>query len=126
MPVKHYEMSEALTMLYCSVTQSCLTLRDPMDCSPPGSCPWDFSSQEYGSGLPFPPTGDLPDPGIEPGSAVLRQTLSSKPPGKPSSIWGIPYLFKIFLINIHTDLWTQAMFIISQISVLISKAVKNL
>ena len=27
-----------------------------------------FSKQEYWSGLPFPPTGDLPDPGIEPAS----------------------------------------------------------
>ena len=26
-----------------------------------------FSRQEYWSGLPFPPPGDLPDPGIEPG-----------------------------------------------------------
>ena len=25
-----------------------------------------FSKQEYWSGLPFPPPGDLPDPGIEP------------------------------------------------------------
>ena len=84
MPVKHYEMSEALTMLYCSVTQSCLTLRDPMDCSPPGSCPWDFSSQEYGSGLPFPPTGDLPDPGIEPVSLVSAgRFFTTKPPQKP-------------------------------------------
>ena len=34
-----------------------------------------FSWQEYWSGLPFPSTGDLPDPGIEPGSPaspVLR------------------------------------------------------
>ena len=28
----------------------------------------EFSRQEYWSGLPFPPTGDLPDPGIEPES----------------------------------------------------------
>ena len=27
-----------------------------------------FPRQEYWSGLPFPPPGDLPDPGIEPGS----------------------------------------------------------
>ena len=27
---------------------------------------WDFSRQEYWSGLLFPPPGDLPDPGIEP------------------------------------------------------------
>ena len=34
-----------------------------------------FSRQEYWSGLPFPPPGDLPDPGIEPGSPAFRQTL---------------------------------------------------
>ena len=30
-----------------------------------------FSRQEYWSGLPFPSTGDLPDPGIEPRSCTL-------------------------------------------------------
>ena len=29
-------------------------------------CPWGFSRQEYWSGLPCPPRGDLPNPGIEP------------------------------------------------------------
>ena len=32
--------------------------------------PMGFSRQEYWSGLPFPPLGDLPDPGIEPASPV--------------------------------------------------------
>ena len=32
----------------------------------------DFSRQEYWSGVPFPSPGDLPDPGIEPGSPALR------------------------------------------------------
>ena len=31
-----------------------------------------FSRQEYWSGLPRPPPGDLPDPGLEPGSPALR------------------------------------------------------
>ena len=31
-----------------------------------------FSRQEYWSGLPFPPPGDLPNPGIEPGSPALQ------------------------------------------------------
>ena len=31
-----------------------------------------FSRQEYRSGLPFPSPGDLPDPGIEPGSPILQ------------------------------------------------------
>ena len=30
-----------------------------------------FSRQGYWSGLPFPSPGDLPDPGIEPGSPAL-------------------------------------------------------
>ena len=34
-----------------------------------------FSRQEYWSGLPFPSPGDLPDPGIEPGSLHYRQTF---------------------------------------------------
>ena len=31
-----------------------------------------FSRQEYWSGLPFPSPGDLPNPGIEPGSPTLQ------------------------------------------------------
>ena len=34
-----------------------------------------FSRQEYWSGLPFPSPGDLPNPGIEPGSPSLRTSL---------------------------------------------------
>ena len=30
-----------------------------------------FLRQEYWNGLPFPSPGDLPDPGIEPGSPTL-------------------------------------------------------
>ena len=45
-----------------------------------------FSRHEYWSGLPFPPPGDLPDPGIEPASLVsLALTggfLTTKPPAK--------------------------------------------
>ena len=32
-----------------------------------------ISRQEYWSGLPFPSPGDLPDPGIEPGSPALQE-----------------------------------------------------
>ena len=57
------------------VTQSCPTLCDPMDCGPPGSSPMGFSKQEYWSGLPFPSPGDLPDPGIGPGSPTLEAVI---------------------------------------------------
>ena len=43
-----------------------------------------FSRQEYWSGVLFPSPGDLPDPGIEPGSpASQTDALPSEPPGKP-------------------------------------------
>ena len=46
-----------------------------------------FSRQECWSGLPFPSPGDLPDPGIEPGSPALQaDTLPSESPGKPPTI----------------------------------------
>ena len=42
-----------------------------------------FSRQEYWSGLPFPSPGDLPNPGIKPGSPVLQaDALPSEPSGK--------------------------------------------
>ena len=45
-----------------------------------------FSRQEYWSGLPLPSPGDLPNPGIKPGSAALQaDSLPSEPPGKPQN-----------------------------------------
>ena len=65
------------------VAQSCLTLCDPMDCSLPGSSVHGISQAEYWSGLPFPSPGDLPNPGIEPGSPALwADSLLSEPLGK--------------------------------------------
>ena len=43
-----------------------------------------FSQQEYWSGLPFPPPGGPPDPGIEPLSPALAGGFFTvEPPGKP-------------------------------------------
>ena len=42
------------------------------------------SRREYWSGLPCPPPGGLPNPGIEPGLPALQaDSLLTKPPGKP-------------------------------------------
>ena len=66
------------------IAQSCPTLCDPMDCSLPG-----FSIHGiFQARVPEWVTvsfsrGDLPDPGIEPGSPTLQaDALSSEPPGK--------------------------------------------
>ena len=63
-------------MLQCAAAaakslQSCPTLCNPMDGSPPGSPSLGFSGQEHWRGMPFPSPGDLPDTGIEPGSSAL-------------------------------------------------------
>ena len=63
------------------VTQSCATLCDPLDCSPPAPLSKGFSRQGHCSGLPCPPPGDLPDPGLN--SASQAGSLPSEPPGKP-------------------------------------------
>ena len=69
--------------------ESCPTLCDPKDCSPPGSSVHGFSRQEYWSGLPFPTPGVLPNPGIRPVSlvspALAGRFLSLAPPGKSFS-----------------------------------------
>ena len=44
----------------------------------------EFSRQEHWRELLFPSLGDLPDPGIKPGSPVLQaDSLLSEPPGSP-------------------------------------------
>ena len=50
------------------VTQSCPTLCDPMDCSPPGSSVNGISQARALEWLPFLSPGDLPNPGIKPWS----------------------------------------------------------
>ena len=66
------------------VTQLCPTLCDPMDCNPTGSFSLEFSMQEYWSGLPFPPPGDLPDPGIQCTSPVCPALKADSLPTEPS------------------------------------------
>ena len=54
-----------------------------------------FFRQEDWSGLLFLPPGDLPNPGIEPGSPALHaDALLSEPPGKP---WWNKGDFKIYM-----------------------------
>ena len=53
-----------------------------MACSHSSSSIRGISQQEYWSGVPFPSLGDLPHPGIKPGSPLLQaDSLPSEPPG---------------------------------------------
>ena len=58
-----------------------------------------FSRPEYWSGLPCPPPGDLPNPGIEPRSPALQaDSLQSEPLGKPKNtgVGSLSLLQRIF------------------------------
>ena len=74
-PLVHFPSQKAGILYVVCVRakslQSCSTLCDPMDYSPPGSPVLGIlQAKEYWSGLPCPPSGDLPDLGIEPASPV--------------------------------------------------------
>ena len=56
----------------CLVAKSCLTLCDPWTVAHQAPLSMGFSRQEYWSGLPLPPPGDLPNPGIESGSTAWQ------------------------------------------------------
>ena len=86
--------------VHAKLLQSCLTLVTlwTVACQAPLSL--GFSRQEYWSGLPCPPAGDLPDPGIKPASpmspavagsffttsSTSRQRLLSRSQGQRSGI----------------------------------------
>ena len=69
------------------VVQSCLTLCDPVDCSPPGFSVHGILQARILE-LPCPSPGELPDPGIKPMSSALQaDSLPSEPAGKPLWSW---------------------------------------
>ena len=70
----------SLIIVKVLVAQSCLTLSGPVD-SRQASLSMGFSRQEFWGGLPFPPPGYFPDPGIEPRSPTLQaDPLPFEPP----------------------------------------------
>ena len=77
--------------MHAKLLQSCPTLCAPMDCSPPGSSVHGILQARIWRGLPCPPSGDLPDPGIEPTSpvapALQADSLTLSHLGSPT----IPY-----------------------------------
>ena len=80
--LSHFSRLRFFVILWTTVCQAPLSLG--------------FSRQEYWSGLPCPPSGDLPDPGVK-----------SEPPGKPMAflfhsgiqvIWWGPSTWAIYFI----------------------------
>ena len=68
----------------CLIAQSCPTLCDPVDCSPPGYPVHGILQARTLEWVAIPFSRDLPDPGIEPGSPALQaDSLPTEPQGKP-------------------------------------------
>ena len=79
----------AINTHMCHVLFSCSVVSDSL--RPHGLqptrllCPWGLSRQEYWSGLPYLPPGDLPNPGMELRSPALQvDSLPAELPGKPT------------------------------------------
>ena len=70
----------------CSVAQSCPTLCNPMDCSPPGSSVHGILQARILEKFTCPPPGYLPNPEIQPRSpvspALAGRFFTTEPPGK--------------------------------------------
>ena len=73
--------------LGAKLLQSCLTLCNPMDYSPPVSSVHGILQARMLEWAACFPPGGLPDPGIEPiscGSCFAGRFFTSEPPGKPT------------------------------------------
>ena len=72
----------------CARVQSCLTFATLSTVAHQAPLCMGFPRQKYWSGLPLPPPGDLPNPGIKPESPAsltlaIRFFNTEQPPGKP-------------------------------------------
>ena len=78
------------------VTQLYPTLCDPMNCTCQSPLSMKFSKQEYWSGLPCPPPGNLPNPGFKP---VSPMTPALQEDSLPLSHLGSPQVTLVAVLN---------------------------
>ena len=102
-----WKLSTGMECIYTESLQLCLTLCDPKDCSQEAPLSMGFSRQEYWSGLPCPPPGNLSDRGIEPMSPVASESQAYSLPlshlGSPLG-WRLNIKFKtIASITVNSD-----------------------
>ena len=88
--------------------QSCPTLCGPTDLARHAALSLGFSRQEYWSGLPCPPPGDHPNPGIEMASLIsLALAIASLPLGSqfivPNQHYVWDSVFYGFLLTTKQD-----------------------
>ena len=106
------QVSFILVKSACLILQGCQAVHCHFSCVRLFATPWTvacqvplsmgFSRQENWSGLPFPSSGDLSDPGMEPMSPALAgKFFTSESPGKPLVIILVSWL--VCLQQIHLN-----------------------
>ena len=70
--------------MYGLVAKLCLTPLTSWTVACQAPLSMEFSREKYWNGLPFPSSGDFPNPGIDPGSHALQADSS------PTELWGKP------------------------------------
>ena len=96
-------MSAVLRILITHVSRSVMSdSLQPRGLSPARLlCPWNSPGKNTGVGSHALLQGNLPDPGIEPGSLTLQaDSLPSEPPGKSLLLFlYLQYLYKAVIIS---------------------------
>ena len=82
--VKHKKCVCVCVCVCALVTQWCLTVCNPMDCSSPRLlCPWNSPDENIGVGSHSLLKGIFPTQGLNPGLALWADSLPSESPEKP-------------------------------------------
>ena len=88
------------------VSKLCLSPATPWTIAHQAPLSMGLPRQECWSGLPFPSSGDLPNPGIEPGSPVLQaDSLPTELPGKPAHFSNSYCLHQQFSNSLPKHTW---------------------
>ena len=109
----HFGLSQDVeynSLCYTSVAQSCPTLCDLWTVAHHAPLSLGFSRQEYWSALPFPPPGDLPDPGIEPMSPISPALASGYFTTVPNGKLVLYSRTLVFIHSIYTILYIHSIY----------------
>ena len=96
--LSYQSTSSPLVCMYAKLLPWCPTLCDPWTVALQASLSMGFSRQEYWSGLPCTPPGDIPDPGIE--LTSLRSPALAGGLFTTSTIWQQVYLGDVLTVFI--------------------------
>ena len=92
----------------CWVAPLCL-LATPWTVAHQAPLSMGFSRQEYWSGLPCPPPGDLPHTGMETTSPALAGGIfTTEPPGKPIFYYSLHCVWPLSCVQLFATPWTVA------------------